>query len=161
MTTQQQKEPLPCPFCASTDVGGAGGVVSCYRCNAKIEVQNTNTDYAVELWNRRAAQAQQVPEGCIPMPQNADEAQLMALTGESWLRTNAPDRLRETKHQVPEGWAIERVPGHDVFPNGIRVDSPDDHHCIVEKVGLRPHHPINLFYDLLDALLTTPNNEDN
>lgn len=47
------RDPLPCPFCGSTDVGGASGVVHCYRCEARIEVQNTNTDYAVQLWNRR------------------------------------------------------------------------------------------------------------
>ncbi len=51
-------DPKPCPFCGSTDVGGAGGAVSCYRCNAKIEVQNTNTGYAVELWNRRANESE-------------------------------------------------------------------------------------------------------
>jgi len=60
--------PLPCPFCGSTDVGGAGGTVGCYRCPAEIAVQNANTAYAVELWNNRAANhpqpAQQgVPEG--------------------------------------------------------------------------------------------------
>ena len=43
-------DPLPCPFCGSSDVGGAGGVVSCYRCNARIEVQNTNTPYACLLY---------------------------------------------------------------------------------------------------------------
>lgn len=48
-------DPLPCPFCGSSDVGGAGGTVGCYRCPAEIAVQNTNTAYAVELWNNRAS----------------------------------------------------------------------------------------------------------
>jgi len=48
-------DPLPCPFCGSTDVGGAGGTVGCYRCPAEIAVQNANTAYAVELWNNRAS----------------------------------------------------------------------------------------------------------
>lgn len=49
----------PCPFCGSSDVGGASGIISCYRCPAEISVQNTNTHYAAELWNNRAARAQQ------------------------------------------------------------------------------------------------------
>lgn len=51
-------EPKLCPFCGSKDVGGAGGQVHCYSCPAIIEVQNTNTNYAVELWNRRADSAE-------------------------------------------------------------------------------------------------------
>ena len=64
--------PLPCPFCGSSDVGGAAGIVSCYRCDAEIAVQNTNTHYAVQLWNRRnythPASAQPVS---VPESQNA------------------------------------------------------------------------------------------
>lgn len=53
----------PCPFCGSSDVGGASGIISCYRCPAEISVQNTNTHYAAELWNNRAALAQQAGSG--------------------------------------------------------------------------------------------------
>jgi len=34
------------------------------------------------------------PANKIPMPQNADQAVGMWLTGESWVRHNAPERLR-------------------------------------------------------------------
>lgn len=33
--------------------------------------------------------------GSIPMPKNEDQAAGMALVGESWLRANAPHRLKE------------------------------------------------------------------
>ncbi|KMQ75258.1 hypothetical protein [Marinobacter subterrani] len=55
--TEPKSDPLPCPFCGSSDVGGAGGTVGCYRCPAEIAVQNANTAYAVELWNNRAQSA--------------------------------------------------------------------------------------------------------
>ena len=50
--------PMNCPFCGSSDVGGSGGQVHCYSCPAKLEVQNTNTFYAVELWNKRSADSE-------------------------------------------------------------------------------------------------------
>jgi len=45
--------PLPCPFCGSSDVVAAFGIVSCYLCNAEISLQNTNTYYAIQVWNCR------------------------------------------------------------------------------------------------------------
>jgi len=62
-------DPLPCPFCGSTDVGGASGTVGCYRCPAEIAVQNANTAYAVELWNNRVAnQPQPAQQWSVPEP---------------------------------------------------------------------------------------------
>ena len=43
----------PCPFCGSSDVGGSGGVVSCYGCNVTTEPDIT-TKAACDTWNRRA-----------------------------------------------------------------------------------------------------------
>jgi len=51
-------EPMNCPFCGSSDVGASGGQVHCYHCPVILEVQNTNTFYAVELWNRRSARSE-------------------------------------------------------------------------------------------------------
>jgi hypothetical protein len=51
-------EPMNCPFCGSSDVGTAGGQIHCYSCPAKLEVQNTNTFYAVELWNKRSTDSE-------------------------------------------------------------------------------------------------------
>jgi len=51
-------EPMNCPFCGSSDVGAAGGQVHCYHCPVILEVQNTNTFYAVELWNRRSERSE-------------------------------------------------------------------------------------------------------
>jgi len=51
-------EPMNCPFCGSSDVGAAGGQVHCYHCPVTLEVQNTNTFHAVELWNKRAADSE-------------------------------------------------------------------------------------------------------
>lgn len=66
-------EPFPCPFCGSTDVGGAQGIIHCYDCNAKIDVQNTNTYAACEKWNTRSitlSQAKKVIEdaGMVAVP---------------------------------------------------------------------------------------------
>lgn len=71
-------DPLPCPFCGSTDVGGAGGTVGCYRCPAEIAVQNANTAYAVELWNNRVKTQPQpaVPEGWKLVPVEPTEAMM-------------------------------------------------------------------------------------
>ena len=45
---------LPCPFCGSTDVGGASGIVSCYRCGAET-AEHLTTERALLAWNTRAA----------------------------------------------------------------------------------------------------------
>ena len=42
----------------------------------------------------------------VPMPQNADQAQLMALVAENWLKHNAPDRLKEPAQAVPVAWHV-------------------------------------------------------
>tara|TARA_R110000764_G_scaffold132941_2_gene220851 strand:+ start:3722 stop:3970 length:249 start_codon:yes stop_codon:yes gene_type:complete len=47
------KELLPCPFCGSSDVGGAGGIVSCYQCGITTEPDIT-TKAACDTWNKRA-----------------------------------------------------------------------------------------------------------
>lgn len=39
--------------------------------------------------------------GTIPMPTNADEAVAMVLLGESWLRHNAPERLKQPSEGGP------------------------------------------------------------
>lgn len=46
------RELEPCPSCGSGDVGGASGIVHCYRC--KEQVQRETTPEAVEAWNIRA-----------------------------------------------------------------------------------------------------------
>lgn len=45
-------ELLPCPFCASTDVGAAGGIASCYGCQAQT-TEYIATHYAIAAWNKR------------------------------------------------------------------------------------------------------------
>ena len=48
----------PCPFCGSTDVGGAAGIITCYGCKAESGHYFTTDDAAV-VWNRRAATVEQ------------------------------------------------------------------------------------------------------
>lgn len=51
---------LPCPFCGSTDIGGASGIVSCYGCDIETGKFQT-TEEAVAAWNLRT-QAANLPE---------------------------------------------------------------------------------------------------
>jgi hypothetical protein len=46
------RELEPCPSCGSGDVGGASGIVHCYKC--KAEVRAATTPEAAEKWNARA-----------------------------------------------------------------------------------------------------------
>lgn len=106
-------DPLPCPFCGSTDVGGAMGKVSCCRCNAEIEVQNTNTPYAVELWNRRAHHSASVPDGWKLVPITpSDEMCTAAMQAE--IKSNAE--------------CGEPAPFSDIWDSMISAapDTPDD-----------------------------------
>jgi hypothetical protein len=43
----------PCPFCGSSDVRCAGGIVSCYDCGVATEPDIT-TKAACDTWNKRA-----------------------------------------------------------------------------------------------------------
>lgn len=45
----------PCPCCGSTDVGGAGGIVSCYSCHLETTKHKTTSD-ACQSWNNRPAE---------------------------------------------------------------------------------------------------------
>jgi hypothetical protein len=45
-------EPVPCPACKSADVGGAHGIVQCYKC--LLKVQHETTALATLAWNARA-----------------------------------------------------------------------------------------------------------
>lgn len=45
-------EPVPCPACGSSDVGGASGIVHCYKC--QLKVQHETTALATLAWNARA-----------------------------------------------------------------------------------------------------------
>ena len=56
--TGKPQELRPCPFCGSTDVGGAAGIITCYGCKAESGHYFTTDDAAV-AWNRRAATVEQ------------------------------------------------------------------------------------------------------
>lgn len=51
-------EPVPCPACKSSDVGGAHGVVQCYKC--LLKVKHETTALATLAWNARAPLVAQV-----------------------------------------------------------------------------------------------------
>jgi uncharacterized Zn finger protein (UPF0148 family) len=44
---------MNCPFCNSSEIGALQGKVYCCSCPAQLELQNTNTLYAIQLWNNR------------------------------------------------------------------------------------------------------------
>jgi hypothetical protein len=95
--------PKNCPFCNSSDVGGSGGQVHCYSCPAKMEVQNTNTFYAVELWNNRPSDSK------IALLQ-AQVAQLQLLVVEAYesgYYDGAGDDLWYADHDSPGGELTE------------------------------------------------------
>lgn len=57
---------------------------------------------------------------------------------------------------VPEGWRIRRMPYDAQEAGKIQVDSPDGHHCLLERrVQMAPHHPMNMFYALAESLIST------
>lgn len=74
----------------------------------------------------------------VPMPQNADQAALMALIGEAWLRNNAPERLKPPAPAVPDDAVIETCDhGHRYakLPDHPRRDGkPRCPHCLA--IGL-------------------------
>jgi len=41
-----------CPFCGSNDIGGAGGIISCYECGAETS-KHPDTELAGLSWNNR------------------------------------------------------------------------------------------------------------
>ena len=58
--------------------------------------------------------------------------------------------------KVPEGWRIH-INGEELI-----IDSPDDNHCIISRIDSAPsHYPVNIFYDFCEALIATPQPEDN
>lgn len=69
----------------------------------------------------------QQPQGdTVPMPQNADQAQMMANLGISWLEANAPERLKQPQVQG-ELVADLRVPTHDEYHQlAFDISTPDD-----------------------------------
>lgn len=76
-------------ICDAHMPNGPGG------CGASSGFFDTATQ-AVVAWNRRPAAPlpPQSPADTVPVPTNADQAALMALLGEAWLREHAPERLR-------------------------------------------------------------------
>lgn len=65
--------------------------------------------------------------------------------------------VQPAQQGVPEGWRIRRMP-YDTWEAGkIRVSSPNDEHCMVERrKQMASHHPMNMFYALAEALIPTP-----
>lgn len=76
-----------------------------------------------------------------------DEAIRFARSVESAIQGKAPTALAA----VPEGWRIRK---ESTGIHEIRVDTPTDQHCFVPLLEDAPdHHPINIFYALLETML--------
>lgn len=50
---------------------------------------------------------------CVPVPKNADQAAMMCLLGESWLRDNAPERLKSAPQGELVGWLRDQRGEHE------------------------------------------------
>lgn len=131
-----------------------GAMAACGSCHAAQWRDGPDAEAEViALWNRRAALATAQPEALgsvsgvmhdaraatptmaqpeakpgdrVPMPQNEDQAALMCLIGESWLRHNSPHRLRpEAKGEGVDYVAIanraQALTGRSVWPSTVKA----------------------------------------
>ena len=102
----------PCPCCGGEPELRYQGndftrsrklTVRCKSCRLELTHAAMRHDFAwleshiLADWNRRQ------PAGAeVPVPVNADQAALMCLLGEAWLREHAPERLRNVRAEVME-----------------------------------------------------------
>lgn len=69
---------------------------------------------------------------CVPLPKSEDQAALMALLGEKWLRDNAPHRLRSSATTISEAALRELMKG----TYGSGKAEQDYFLAIVRKLGI-------------------------
>jgi hypothetical protein len=93
-----------CPSCGSGDVGGASGIVHCYRC--KDEVRAATTPEAVEKWNIRAIFMR---HGFTIKPGETDlKDYVYAAARELIERSNAGEAaMQAVARDLPEGYLVE------------------------------------------------------
>lgn len=60
----------------------------------------------IEAMIKAALEAAPEVSDAVPMPQNADQAQLMANAGIAWLKANAPERLKPEVKAEPVAWRL-------------------------------------------------------
>lgn len=101
----------------TTTRNGADLVALARQCGATL-YGGRSVAMSPEVLTSFAAALASFPQGDrVPVPQNADQAVLMSLLGEQWLRDNAPDRLRAT----PASTTSEPAP--DCCKHGIHLDN--------------------------------------
>ncbi|ABO60551.1 hypothetical protein Bcep1808_7681 (plasmid) [Burkholderia vietnamiensis G4] len=124
------RELEPCPTCGSGDVGGASGIVHCYRC--KAEMRAATTPEAAERWNIRAVF---IRHGfIIPTDSEAIYRAARALLEHDRERRGNPgeDAMQTAARDLPDGYelrvCLERGAGWVEFyaPDGEAVDLADD-----------------------------------
>lgn len=146
----------PCPFCGGTDISVTEGETfrwvnaTCAECGAqsgevRVAVRGVLPSdqwrakcdaHAFKAWNTRAPVAVQEEAREVALPQNEDQAALMALLGTNWLMQHAPHRLRpprEAGAAVDESMIDQLIRAAFDWGEGCGVDNvlwgePGDSH---------------------------------
>jgi hypothetical protein len=122
-----------CPSCGSGDVGGASGIVHCYKCGEKV-VRFT-TEAAGEAWNIRAIFMRHgftVKPGQTDLKGYVYEAAIALLEADRERRGNPGEQaMQDAARDLPDGFLIEvnlenGAGWIDVSEHGELVDYEDD-----------------------------------
>jgi uncharacterized Zn finger protein (UPF0148 family) len=98
-----------CPACGSGDVGGASGIVHCYKC--KAEVRAATTEQAAEKWNIRAIFMRHgftIKDGQTDLKDYVYAAAYALLEHDRARRGNpGEDAMNAAARDLPDGYGLE------------------------------------------------------